>query len=132
MLLLTGKAAAMGFPPFFGEVGDQINVETVDFASCQRLVGLQVPLDILRVSESVKYADEAHLFGGAAKHAPVCGIDRALTALELGDSDPEFGTFEHRTEFCSLSRMASSNGRRSEISRKVTTEPIAWPLRKSG
>jgi len=71
----------------------------INFAPRQRLEGVQVPLNVIRMSEFVKDADRAHLVGGAAEHALVCRVDSEAAILDLGDGNSNLSTFEDRAEF---------------------------------
>src|SRR5260370_4070354 len=92
-----------------------LNMEAVNYALSQRLVRLQVPFDVIRVSEFVKYADRAHLLGGAAEHAPVGRVDRDVAIFDFGDGDPDLGAFKDGAEFllafphAAFKRMALGN-----------------------
>src|SRR5260370_22890201 len=98
----------------------RLNMEAVNFALSQRLVRLQVPFDVIRVSEFVKYADRAHLLGGAAEHAPVGRVDRDVAIFDFGDGDPDLGAFKDGAEFLlafadgAFKRMALGNIQKSD------------------
>src|SRR6267142_1366284 len=74
-------------------------VETFDFTPRQGLVGLPISLEIVRMRQLVECTERNHLFGRAAKHAPVSGIDGDLIAFDLGDSDPQLSTFKDGAKF---------------------------------
>src|ERR1700719_1182473 len=76
-----------------------VKVEMIELSFDHALKSVQIQLDVIRMSELVKHADGNRLFGGAAEHAPVSGVDREAAIFDLGDGNSEFSAPEDGAEF---------------------------------
>jgi len=87
-----------------------VDVEVIDLAGDQFLERIPVLLQVIRMGEPVKHAGKTEFLCRAAKHATVSGVNGDATIFQFGDRNPEFSALKDASEFCSLSRMASSKG----------------------